>query len=140
YSDEQWAKACILDRGEGTPKERYGLPIATPGNSYSSDPDKGGVAAAAGRIGQAKAPADAIHTAYVRLAAAYRKLGLDVPPSVAEHSKHDAAEIQVRDFLAGMQPTRAALALGDGTTDSAETEIRALIAAMRSEHHELQEA
>src|SRR6185312_11980960 len=30
YSDAEWAKACILDRGEGTPKERYGLPIATP--------------------------------------------------------------------------------------------------------------
>ena len=131
YSDAEWAKACILDRGTGTPKERYGLPIATPGNSYSSDPDKGGVAAAAGRIGQAHGPAAAIHTAYVRLAAAYRKLGLDVPPSVAEHAKHDPAEIEVREFLASLGVTEPQLHSADAADASTETEVRALVAAMR---------
>lgn len=140
YSDAEWAKACILDRGSGTPKERYGLPIATPGNSYASSPDKGGVAAAAGRIGQAHGPAAAIHTAYVRLAAAYKHLGLDVPPSVADHAKADAAEIHVKDFLTVMGHTRAAQALVDGDTDAAETAVRDLIAEMRSHvNHDLLE-
>lgn len=134
YSDEEWAKACILDRGDGAPKERYGLPIATPGNSYSSDPDKGGVAAAAARINQVDAPAAAKHTAYTRLAAAYRKLGLDVPPSVAEGAKADATEIQLRELLSGMGHTRAASALGDAAADASEQAIRDLIAEMRSEH------
>lgn len=134
YSDEEWAKACILDRGDGAPKERYGLPIATPGNSYSSDPDKGGVAAAAARINQVDAPAAAKHTAYTRLAAAYRKLGLDVPPSVAEGAKADATEIQLRELLSGMGHTRAASALGDAAADASEQAIRDMIAEMRSEH------
>lgn len=133
YTDAQWAKACILDRGTGTAKERYGLPIATPGNSWSSDPDKGGVAAAAARISQVKAPASAVATAYKRLAAAYRHLGLDVPPSVAEHAKHDDTEIAVRELLASMGHTRAASALGDASATAHETAVRDLIAEMRSE-------
>ena len=134
YSDAEWAKACILDRGADVDgKARYSLPIATPGNSYSSDPDKGGVAAAAGRIGQVKnASPSAISTAYSRLAAAYRKLGLDVPPSVAEHSKTDTTEIQLREFLSGMGHKRAASALADGEAEAAETAVRTLIAEMRS--------
>jgi len=134
YSDAEWAKACILDRGADVDgKARYSLPIATPGNSYSSDPDKGGVAAAAGRIGQVKnASSSAISTAYSRLAAAYRKLGLDVPPSVAEHSKTDTTEIQLREFLSGMGHKRAASALADGEAEAAETAVRTLIAEMRS--------
>lgn len=134
YSDSEWAKACILDRGADVDgKARYSLPIATPGNSYASDPDKGGVAAAAGRIGQVKnASSSAISTAYSRLAAAYRKLGLDVPPSVAEHSKTDTTEIQLREFLSGMGHKRAASALADGEAEAAETAVRTLIAEMRS--------
>jgi len=132
YSDEEWEKACILDRGSGTPKERYGLPIATPGNSYASDPDKGGVAAAASRIGHTNGPAGAIHTAYQRLEAAYKHLGLIVPPSVAEHAKADTTEIQLREFLSGMGHKRAASALADGEAEAAETAVRTLIAEMRS--------
>jgi prohead serine protease len=89
YTDEEYAKACILDRGAdaGTAKERYGLPIAKPGESSSANPDADGVHAAASRIGQVSASDDAKSAAYRRLAAAYRKIGEDVPDSIAEHVK-----------------------------------------------------
>jgi len=94
YTDEEWAAACILDRGAdaGTAKERYGLPIATPGNSYT-DPDADGVHAAADRIGQVDAPEEAKHEAYTRLKAAYTHLGEEAPDSVVEGAKADVIEV-----------------------------------------------
>lgn len=97
YTDEEYAKACILDRGPdaGTAKERYSLPIAKPGNSFATDPDKEGVAAAASRIGQVDATDAQKRTAAKRLAAAYRHLDMDVPEGVMElagESTDDGAE------------------------------------------------
>lgn len=88
YSDSEWKAACILDRGgDGTAKERYGLPVANPGNSWSSHPDAGGVHAAAARINQVSAPSAAKHQAYERLVSCYHKLGETPPDSVTNGAK-----------------------------------------------------
>lgn len=96
YTDAEYAKACILDRAIGdesfsdtSAKERYGLPIAKPGSSYSSNPDSEGMAAAAGRIGQAKASEEAVRTAAKRLVRAYNKKGMEVPEGVSNLAKAD---------------------------------------------------
>ena len=48
YSPEQWARACLIDTGEGDPgiKERYKLPVKEPSGTLN----RNGVHAAAGRI------------------------------------------------------------------------------------------
>ena len=61
YDDAEYAKACVLDRNDCTDasnmsaKQRYSLPVANPGSSWSESPDKGGVAAAAQRLSAVKA-------------------------------------------------------------------------------------
>jgi uncharacterized protein len=109
YTDSEWAAACILDRGEGagTAKERYGLPIAVPGKSAGSDPDPGGVHAAAARINQVHASPEAKHAAYKRLASAYHKIGEEVPTSVAEGAK--SVEPQTAELASLVAELKAAL-------------------------------
>jgi HK97 family phage prohead protease len=101
FNDEQYAKACVLDRGdcqdasEMSAKQRYSLPVANPGSSWSESPDAGGVAAAAQRIGQVDAGAGCIASAKRRLRTAYRKLDMEAPDSLSEmNSKHRRSEVR----------------------------------------------
>ena len=50
YTDETYARACVLDRGPdaGPPKQRYGLPVRDPGGALNCD----GVTAAQRMIGK----------------------------------------------------------------------------------------
>lgn len=79
FSDEQWQRATILDRGASydTAKTRYALPIREPNGDLS----RAGAHAAAARINQVDASAEAKAAAKRRLVAAYRQLG-DEPPDV----------------------------------------------------------
>jgi hypothetical protein len=104
YTDAEYAKACILDRALGddsfkdvSAKERYGLPIAKPGGSYTSNPDEAGCAAAATRIAGVKASDEAVKTAARRLQRAYTKLGNEAPDKVKE-----LAKAEVMDFIEGI--------------------------------------
>lgn len=47
YTEEQWRRACLIDTGEGEGKQRYKLPVKTPGGALH----RGGVHAAAGGHG-----------------------------------------------------------------------------------------
>lgn len=101
YSDAEWKAACILDRGAaggGSVKERYGLPVAHPGNSWRDHPDTGGVHAAADRIGEVHASPEARRSAYKRLVSCYHKIGETPPDSVSAGAKglnlEDAAAIK----------------------------------------------
>jgi HK97 family phage prohead protease len=87
YTDEQYAAACALDRGdcgsaEDMPaKQRYSLPYKNPG---SSSPDPGGVHAAAQRLSSVNACSDAKKKAAGKLLRAYSAIGDDPPDSLRE--------------------------------------------------------
>lgn len=94
YTDAEYAAATILDKAvcdeslrDAPPKQRYSIPIATPGNSASENPDRGGVVAAAGGRGiLAVDSCMAAKTAAAkRLVRAYGKFpDLEVPDSVKQ--------------------------------------------------------
>lgn len=126
YTDEQYAAACILDRGadfsEGA-KTRYSLPIAVPGKSFS-DPDPEGVRAAASRIGTVgDATGEQVKTAYKRLLGAYTKLDIEPPASVVDGAKEDL-DIDVKDEPVSLERQMAttvmdsSLALAEGDLES----------------------
>lgn len=77
FDDEQWKRSCILDKGEShsTPKERYGLPIREPNGDLS----RAGAHAAAARINQVDAPAEAVSKAKNALKRAYSELDEEAP-------------------------------------------------------------
>lgn len=83
YNDEQWERACILDRGEGdTAKQRWALPIREPDGTLNRNGVHAAAAALAGARGGVDAPADAKEAAAGRLRSAYRDLGEDPPDSL----------------------------------------------------------
>lgn len=84
FTDEEWRRSCILDRGESfnTAKERYGLPIREPNGDLS----RAGVHAAAARISQVDAPPAAVASARSALARAYGELDEEPPESLTASS------------------------------------------------------
>lgn len=54
YTDEQWARACLIDTGQGEGKQRYKLPVKTPAGAVH----RGGVHAAAQRLNQVQAASE----------------------------------------------------------------------------------
>lgn len=106
YTDEEYAKACVLDRadcgdvGDMSAKERYSLPIRAPG---SDSVDAQGLAAAAQHFGQVKACAAAKRKAARRLVAAYRELDRDPPEALVRaagesRDRPSAGEVETRRF------------------------------------------
>lgn len=92
FSDEEWRRSCIVDRGESfdTAKERYAMPIREPNGDLS----RAGVHAAAARINQVDAPDAAIASARRALVRAYGELGEEAPESlVAASVPNDIPEI-----------------------------------------------
>jgi HK97 family phage major capsid protein len=65
FSDEQYARACILDRGPdaGPPKQRYSLPVRDPDGTLNCD----GVASAKAMVGKVKASPELIAAAKAKL-------------------------------------------------------------------------
>jgi HK97 family phage prohead protease len=90
YSDSEYAKATVLDRGDCmdasgmTAKNRYSLPVANPGSSWSQNPDRGGVAAAAAMISKVSAGAACKAAAAKRLLRCYGKLDMPAPDSLTQ--------------------------------------------------------
>jgi prohead serine protease len=85
YSTDQWRRACLVDTGEGDPatKGRYKVPVLEPDGTLN----RNGVHAAAGGhgIGAVKGISDDVRrSAARRLAALYRRMKEDPPPSVLE--------------------------------------------------------
>lgn len=93
FSDEEWTRSCVLDRGESfnTAKERYGLPIREPNGDLS----RAGVHAAAARLNQVEASPSAISSARTALVRAYGQLDEEPPESLtaAAFAVNDIPEI-----------------------------------------------
>jgi len=93
YTPEQWAAACIVDKGVGDPasKERYALPVKEPNGDLS----RGGVHAAAARINQVQGiSSSARQTAARTLIRYYGQLGEDPPESLRRMAGQAAASYQ----------------------------------------------
>lgn len=98
FTDPQYEASCVLDRGGDAPaKDRCSLPIREP----SGEINKQAVHAAAARIGQVDAPADAVHKAAKALVGAHATIGVDPPDSLKEKASESRA------VLAASGPPRA---------------------------------
>jgi len=77
YDDEQWARACVLDRGSqfDTPKTRFALPVLEP----NGDLNVNGMHAAAQRLNQVQSSQAAKAAAARKLARLYRQAGEEAP-------------------------------------------------------------
>lgn len=79
FTDEQYTRSCVLDRGgSAPPKQRCSLPIREPSGALNPD----AVSSAAGRIGQVDATPEQKRSAARRLLAAYRELKQSPPDSL----------------------------------------------------------
>lgn len=124
FDDDQWKASTVVDRGEqyATAKERYAVPIREPNGDLS----RAGVHAAAGRIDQVDAPADAIASGKRKLVAAYKELGEDPPEGlqaaaagwVGVYSLGAAANPfeKKKDAPADDEPADAEVKVGDTVT------------------------
>lgn len=83
YSDTQWQRACILDRGTGnTAKERYALPIREPSGALNANGVHAAAVVLAGGRGGVNAPPSAKKAAARKLVSAYRQIGETPPDSL----------------------------------------------------------
>jgi hypothetical protein len=85
FSPEQWKRSTILHVCDGMEKSCHKLPIREPGGQLS----RAGVHAAASRLNQVDAPAEAKSAAKRKLRGAYRQLGEDVPDGLASAGETD---------------------------------------------------
>jgi Escherichia/Staphylococcus phage prohead protease len=90
FSDEQYARSCILDRAkcgdaDMPAKQRYSLPIREPGGALNSN----AVHAAAARINQVSACDAAKQSAKAALRRAYGELNEDAPDSIKSYEPRD---------------------------------------------------
>jgi len=95
YSDDQYARACVLDRGPdaGTAKQRYSLPVREPDGTLN----RGGVHAAASALGGARTELDATDeqkaAAARKLRGLYSTLGEDPPEGLGKTDDGVEAEL-----------------------------------------------
>ena len=89
YTDAQWVRACVLDRGTGTSaKARYALPIRNPDGGLS----KQGVSSATDLIGHVKgASPAAVSSAARALQRARSQVGLPPSDALAKYAKSSAS-------------------------------------------------
>jgi HK97 family phage prohead protease len=127
YSDAQYARACLVDRGPdaGTPKQRYSLRVREPSGVIN----RNGVHAAAGRISQVRgATAEQIRSAARALVRIYRDdLGEEPPPALLELAGMAApaarAELPARSFRGRMYELADAHIRSDGSGRMVEAYI-----------------
>jgi hypothetical protein len=85
YNDEQWQRACVLDRGTGnTAKERYALPVREPDGTVTVNGVHAAAAVLAGARGGVTAPPDAKRAAARKLVSLYSEIGDTPPPSLTK--------------------------------------------------------
>jgi hypothetical protein len=91
YSDEQWQRACILDRGgDGTAKQRYALPVREPAGALNRNGCHAAASVLGGGRGGVDASPEAKRSAARTLVGLYRnQLGEDPPESLTNAAKAD---------------------------------------------------
>lgn len=96
YTPEQWKRACLIVRGDGSAKAQCSLPVREPDGTLN----KNGLMAAAGVLAGARGGVNAAPEEKSKALAACRRLyavaGMDVP----DFLKQDGMGIKVNDFLA----------------------------------------
>jgi HK97 family phage prohead protease len=102
YTDQQWARACLIDTGQGTGKQRYKLPVREPSGALN----RNGVHAAAGGHGISAVQgisADQRRAAAKTLVGLYRNQLKEDPPEglmsmagMATSSRSDGELLPVR--------------------------------------------
>jgi len=97
FSPEEWKRSCILHVCDGDEKSCHKLPIREPGGALS----RAGVHAAAARINQVDAPAEAIAKAKASLRSAYDELGEDPPEVITASGQPDTLVAALGDFKRG---------------------------------------
>jgi phage head maturation protease len=80
YTDEQWARACLIDTGQGEGKQRYSLPVREPGGTLN----RNAVHNAAARLNQVQAPAEKKTAAARALVRLYGELDEEPPDSLRQ--------------------------------------------------------
>lgn len=85
YTPAQWAKACLIDKGEGDKdsKDRYALPVLEPDGTLN----KAALSAAAGRLNQVDASEEAKKAAAKKLMSLYNQAGMKVPGSLLSSTR-----------------------------------------------------
>lgn len=85
FSDDEWKRSAILDRGEGaTPKQRYALPVREPSGALNRHGLAAAAAVLSGGRGGVNAPDSAKAAARSKLNGLYRQAGLTVSTSKAD--------------------------------------------------------
>ena len=108
FSDEQYQASAVLDRGGDAPvKERHSLPVKEPDGTLN----RNAVHAAAGRIGQVDAPADAKAAAAKKLMGHYATIGEDPPDHVKQMSSTSTSESRTRPQTGTLEQRSAPEAL-----------------------------
>jgi len=93
YSDEQWQRACVLDRGAdagGTAKQRYALPVREPGGALNRNGVHSAAGALAGSRGGVTASPEAKRSAARKLLSLYKQIGDEPPDSLVNLGKQAA--------------------------------------------------
>ena len=118
FTDEQYARSCVLDRGPdaGTAKQRYSLPVREPDGTLN----KNAVHSAAGRISGVKGASLSQKKAAARkLISLYRKIG-DQPPDDLRSLVSASTNMSERDrralLLADVQWGADELSMNDITS------------------------
>jgi HK97 family phage prohead protease len=113
FTDEEYAAACIVDRGDcadewlkAPAKQRYSVPIRDPGESRPNPAALGPAAAAlaGGRSSLADVFPAAIERARMRLLSACRELGVQAPESLLREVKSARGELRFASFDVGRSP------------------------------------
>ncbi len=99
YTDEQWARACLIDTGQGEGKQRYNLPVREPSGAVN----RNGVHAAAARLNQVQVSAQQKATAARALVRLYGQLGEDPPDSLRRMAGQSAASLDFEQFADAMR-------------------------------------
>lgn len=121
YTDEQYARACILDRGPdaGTAKQRYSLPVREPSGTVNRNACHAAAAVLGGGRGGVNATAEQKRAAAKKLLALYRgPLGDEPPESLVNAAK--AGEVMGKSVPGSFEARQDAIwaALDDGSGDS----------------------
>jgi HK97 family phage prohead protease len=94
YTPEQWKRACLIVKGDGSTKDQCSLPVKEPDGTYNVH----GIAAAASRLNQVEADSGMRQDAAETLSDLYTRMKKDVPPEVAKMTQRsDEGEEQAPD-------------------------------------------
>lgn len=122
YSDSQWARACVLDRGPsaGSAKQRYALPIAEPSGALNRNGVHAAAAALGGARGGVNASSEAKAAAARKLRGAYSRIGEEPPDSLKAAAEIDEFAVAVGEHVSwtdngGTQHVGVVEAINGGT-------------------------